>query len=56
MEALRWVLVFIIGILTGIVAFIIDTCVKELFRLKYDILFNKGNIGQLEMKHGGGGG
>ncbi len=35
MEIMRWVLVCIIGILTGVVAFGIDMGVKQLFRLKY---------------------
>lgn len=37
MEVLRWVLVCIIGLLTGIVAFIIDICVKRLFQAKYKV-------------------
>ncbi len=43
MEALRWILVCIIGLLTGIVAFLIDICVKELFKLKYS-MFEKGEL------------
>ncbi len=43
MEALRWILVCIIGLLTGIVAFIINICVKELLGLKYS-MFEKGEL------------
>jgi len=35
MEIMRWVLVCIIGILTGLVAFGINVGVKYLFKLKY---------------------
>ena len=35
MEIMRWVLVCIIGILTGLVAFGIDMGVKQLFKIKY---------------------
>ena len=40
MEVMRWVLVGIIGILTGIVAFLINISVKYLFKLKFDF-FNR---------------
>ena len=48
MEALRWILVCIIGFLTGLVAFMIDFGIKKLFRLKY-LLFQKG----IEAREGG---
>ena len=38
---MRWVLVGIIGFTTGIVAFLIDITVKELFKMKYGF-FDKG--------------
>lgn len=38
MEAMRWTLVCVIGILTGLVAFFIDIVVKKLFALKYGVL------------------
>ena len=41
-QIMRWVLVGIIGICTGIVAFFIDICVRHLFELKLS-LFDKGN-------------
>ena len=40
MEVMRWVLVGIIGILTGVVAFLINISVKYLFQVKYN-LFDK---------------
>ena len=40
MEIMRWVLVGIIGILTGIVGFLINISVKYLFKIKYN-LFDK---------------
>lgn len=38
MEAMRWTLVCVIGVLTGLVAFMIDILVKKLFALKYGLL------------------
>lgn len=37
MEAMRWILVGVIGVLTGVVAAFIDICVKELFIGKYTV-------------------
>ena len=45
MEVLRWVLVCVIGLLTGLVAFLIDICVKELFKVKYHVFGNGKNSG-----------
>jgi hypothetical protein len=41
---MRWVLVGLIGIFTGIIAFLIDICVRYLFQLKFS-LFDKGMEG-----------
>ena len=43
MEVMRWVLVGIIGLCTGIVAAFIDICVKELFKAKFSV-FEMGNL------------
>jgi hypothetical protein len=43
MEIMRWVLVGIIGILTGIVAFLINISVKYLFQLKFG-LFDRSKL------------
>ena len=40
---MRWVLVGLIGIFTGIIAFLIDICVRYLFQLKFS-LFDKGRL------------
>jgi hypothetical protein len=40
-QIMRWVLVGIIGILTGIVAFLIDICVRYLVKVKFNV-FDKG--------------
>ena len=42
-QVMRWVLVGIIGFLTGIVAFLIDICVRYLVKVKFD-LFDQGRI------------
>ena len=42
-QVMRWVLVGLIGVFTGIVAFLIDICVRYLFELKFS-LFDKGRI------------
>ena len=40
-QVMRWVLVGLIGIFTGMIAFLIDICVRYLFQLKFS-LFDKG--------------
>ena len=42
-QVMRWVLVGIIGFLTGVVAFLIDICVRNLFKWKFS-LFDKGML------------
>ena len=42
-QIMRWVLVGIIGFLTGIVAFLIDICVRHLVELKFNV-FDKGRV------------
>ncbi len=44
MQVMRWVLCGIIGFCTGIVAFLINICVHNLFKLKYS-MFDKGELG-----------
>lgn len=40
---MHWVLVGIIGFLTGVVAFLINICVNYIFQLKFD-QFEKGKF------------
>ena len=47
---MRWVLVGFIGVLTGVVAFLIDICVKNLFRLKFS-LFEKCKLHAHPIQH-----
>ena len=42
-QVMRWILVGIIGFLTGIVAFLIDICVRHLVKFKFDV-FNNGEV------------
>ena len=42
-QIMRWVLVGIIGFLTGIVAFLIDICVRHLVEFKFNV-FDKGRV------------
>ena len=49
MEMMRWILVGLIGLCTGVVAAFIDICVKELFKAKFTA-FELGEVAILLLK------